>query len=220
MVPGQLTASWTRRAEAFCINFTLKMPYQSRNSTSEGKLERLLFPVVCWMTLSPTSSSGFIMRWRQLAHTEMDRFSFWFWDASKSLSQWSRQRETRLELLMPILLLLLCDVSNDGTWLPLCVFITGWLYRSLMLIIVAAPVAHSLIFFFNHLCVCVREQMSKHKAAEIASTCVLEAPFSGECLDQVSPASCQVACGGYFRTAFGGMRAVWPLGAMLGSHLL
>ena len=102
MVPGQLTASWTRRAEAFCINFTLKMPYQSRNSTSEGKLERLLFPVVCWMTLSPTSSSGFIMRWRQLAQTEMDRFSFWFWDASKFLSQWSKQRETRLELLMPI----------------------------------------------------------------------------------------------------------------------
>lgn len=57
MVPGQLTASWTLWAEAFCINFTLKMPYQSCNSTCIGKLERLLFPVVCWKTLSQTSAA-------------------------------------------------------------------------------------------------------------------------------------------------------------------
>ena len=43
MVPGQLTASWTRWAEAFCINFTLKMPYQSRNSTSKGNLKGYCF---------------------------------------------------------------------------------------------------------------------------------------------------------------------------------
>lgn len=37
------------------------------------------------------------MRWCQLAHTEMDRFSFSFWDISKSFPQchrWSKHRKT------------------------------------------------------------------------------------------------------------------------------
>lgn len=69
MVPGQLTASWTQPAEAFCINFPLKMPYQSRNSTSKGNLKGYCF-LLSAKSLYPLADlgSGFIIPWRQLAH--------------------------------------------------------------------------------------------------------------------------------------------------------
>ena len=128
------------------------------------------------MTLSPTSSSGFIMHWRQLAHTETDRFSFWFWDASKSLSQRSKQRESRLELLMPIYC---CSSVTSVTMALDCIyafFISGWLYRSLMLIIVTAPVAHSPVFFFI---TCVLENKCQNIKLQKLLPPVFGSPFRG-----------------------------------------
>lgn len=49
MVPGQLTTSWTRRGGSFLHQFHFEEAISDTQvSLAKGKLERLLFPVVCW----------------------------------------------------------------------------------------------------------------------------------------------------------------------------
>lgn len=144
MVPGQLTASWTPERK-LSASISLWRCHISRVIRLARGTWKVIVSCCLLNYFIPDFSNSFIMHWRQLACMEMNRFSFSFWDVSKSNFKWIFLEYT-FDCLMMLHYLHCCSER---------------LYQS--------PLVHLLPLTFI---TCMWKHMSKHKGVEIACTCL------------------------------------------------